>query len=370
MRTFLRAAATMVRGLARRKLADTAVVSPEDIVQETLLAVHLKRHTWRPQEPILPWLFTIARYKVVDCYRRKGQRVFVDVDDFAELLAAPETSEQSASARQLEEALVGLSEGQQRVVRAIAVEGRSITETAVDLRHEGDGRTCRVPPRACGDRDEVWKDRMKTDDLIATLSTDAQRPGLAPDRALALAVTLGAVIAAAMLFLTMGVRPDFMAAAGTIRFLFKFVVTLTVAASALALVRQSLYPENSKLNWPLLLAGPAVLAIGVIAELFALPPDAIAMSAQGKNALLCLTVVPALGITPLGLLVWALRRGAPTHPVFAGFCAGILAGGIAATFYAANCTDDSPLFVATWYPISIIGLGLVGSLLGARFARW
>lgn len=58
------------------------------------------------------------------------------------------------------------------------------------------------------------------------------------------------------------------------------------------------------------------------------------------------------------------------RPGFAGFSAGILAGGIAATLYAANCADDSPLFVATWYPIAIGALALLGVALGQRFARW
>jgi hypothetical protein len=50
--------------------------------------------------------------------------------------------------------------------------------------------------------------------------------------------------------------------------------------------------------------------------------------------------------------------------------AGLLAGGIAATFYAAHCTDDSPFFVATWYPIAIAMLTACGLVLGRRFCRW
>ena len=130
---FLRIAAGLVRGLARRKLAESGVVSPEDIVQETLLAIHTKRHTWRQAEPILPWLLTIARYKVVDVYRRKGSWVFVDVDDVAELLAAPDAPGGDASDRHLEHALAGLSDGQRRVVRSIGVDGRSISETASEF---------------------------------------------------------------------------------------------------------------------------------------------------------------------------------------------------------------------------------------------
>jgi hypothetical protein len=47
-----------------------------------------------------------------------------------------------------------------------------------------------------------------------------------------------------------------------------------------------------------------------------------------------------------------------------------VAGGIAATFYAAQCTDDSPLFVATWYTIAIAGLALIGAATADRFAHW
>jgi RNA polymerase sigma-70 factor (ECF subfamily) len=104
-----------------RKLVDIAI------------AIHTKRHTWRQAEPILPWLLTIARYKVVDAYRRKGSRVFIDIDDVAELLPSPDATSAEATDRHLERALSGLSDGQQRVVRSIGVHGRSISETASEL---------------------------------------------------------------------------------------------------------------------------------------------------------------------------------------------------------------------------------------------
>jgi hypothetical protein len=56
--------------------------------------------------------------------------------------------------------------------------------------------------------------------------------------------------------------------------------------------------------------------------------------------------------------------------VLAGAVAGLLAGGLAATFYAAHCFDDSPLFVATWYTIAIIILAALGALGGRFFVRW
>src|SRR5277367_6363609 len=58
----------------------------EDIVQDILFAVHLKRHTWDPNAPFAPWLFAIARNKLIDALRRRGRRIFVNIDDFAETL--------------------------------------------------------------------------------------------------------------------------------------------------------------------------------------------------------------------------------------------------------------------------------------------
>ncbi|HZC95311.1 MAG TPA: NrsF family protein, partial [Bradyrhizobium sp.] len=77
-----------------------------------------------------------------------------------------------------------------------------------------------------------------------------------------------------------------------------------------------------------------------------------------------------LAIGPLICLLAALRRGAPSNPGLAGAMAGLAAGGIAATFYAANCNDDSPLFVATWYPIAVLAVTLAGYFIGRRLLRW
>lgn len=212
---------------------------------------------------------------------------------------------------------------------------------------------------------------MKTEELIEGLVTDVQRRRWAPEPVLFLAVLASVLVASAMFAATIGPRADIATAMTAMRFVFKFAVTITVALSAFVLVRRSLYPDAST-HMPLavLLTGPALLAFGIAAELWSLDQAGWSMAATGKNSLLCLTVIPALGVIPLGLIIAALRRGAPTRPGIAGFCAGILAGGIAATLYAANCTDDSPLFVAIWYPIAIGALALLGAVLGHRFARW
>jgi RNA polymerase sigma-70 factor (ECF subfamily) len=128
---FLRRAAALVRAFAQRRTAQGGI-DAEDIVQETLLAIHLKRHTWRQDAPVKPWLFAIARYKLIDAYRRKGRRIEVDIGDFSETLPAQETEER-LSERDLERVLDTLAPGQRGVVESISVDGRSIGETATAL---------------------------------------------------------------------------------------------------------------------------------------------------------------------------------------------------------------------------------------------
>jgi RNA polymerase sigma-70 factor (ECF subfamily) len=127
---FLRRVAALVRGFAARRAID-GQPDPEDVVQETLLAIHLKRHTWQADRPVLPWVFGIARFKLVDALRRRGRRVEIDIDEIAESLAAPMV--EVANEREIGKALDALSPGQRSVVAAISVDGRSIAETATAL---------------------------------------------------------------------------------------------------------------------------------------------------------------------------------------------------------------------------------------------
>lgn len=212
---------------------------------------------------------------------------------------------------------------------------------------------------------------MKTEDLITRLSASPPAPAAPP------AAVLGWAMAAAMLFvgtavlLSLGLRPDFAAAAGTWRFDMKFVVTLTLSASAFFLLRSAIYPEGlARAPLWLVLAAPALLLGAVAYELIVLPASAWKAALIGTNWLHCLTLVPLFGLVPLGAALWALRRGATTRPVLTGFLAGLLAGGIGATFYAANCPDDSPLFVMTWYPVGILGLGVAGAIAARNVLRW
>lgn len=212
---------------------------------------------------------------------------------------------------------------------------------------------------------------MKTDDLITRLSADQPLPQRPAGQSLAIAAVLAIVCAAGVMLLTTGLRPDFMTALGTWRFDMKFVVTLTLASSAYFLLRRAIYPEGfARAPLWIILAAPALLVAAVGYELAVLPAAAWRSAQMGTNWLHCLVLVPAFGLLPLALMLWGIRQGAPTRPVLTGLLAGLLAGGLGAAAYAANCPDDLPLFVMTWYPAGILGLGAIGALAGRWVLRW
>jgi RNA polymerase sigma-70 factor (ECF subfamily) len=104
----------------------------EDIVQETLLAMHLKRDTWDAAQPIEPWLRAIARYKLIDHLRRRGHGEPVDIADYTDSLAVATTVDPAPSvdSRRL---LATLPERQRRIVVEISLEGRRAADVAVRL---------------------------------------------------------------------------------------------------------------------------------------------------------------------------------------------------------------------------------------------
>lgn len=132
--TLLRAVTPVLRAAARRGLARAGqpVDQAEDIVQDILLAVHLKRHTWDENAPFAPWLFAIARNKLIDALRRRGRRVFVNIDDFAEVIPG-ETAEEPLPSVDVAGQLKTLPARQRDVLQSIAVDSASIRETAAKL---------------------------------------------------------------------------------------------------------------------------------------------------------------------------------------------------------------------------------------------
>lgn len=99
----------------------------EDVVQDTLLAVHLKRHTWREDQPLAPWVRAIAGNKLIDNLRRRGRRVQISVDELEESAFAS-VDPSPTDGIDAERMLAALGPRQRQIVQSISIEGRSARE--------------------------------------------------------------------------------------------------------------------------------------------------------------------------------------------------------------------------------------------------
>ena len=86
----------------------------------------------------------------------------------------------------------------------------------------------------------------------------------------------------------------------------------------------------------------------------------------GNNSKVCMTAIPLMSLPLLAGALIGLRHGAPARPAVAGAIAGLVSAGLAATLYASHCTDDSPLFVATWYTLATALVAAIGALAGSK----
>lgn len=212
---------------------------------------------------------------------------------------------------------------------------------------------------------------MRTDRLIQALAIDHRIRADSFERRLAILLVPALVLAAAVFMLGLGPRKDLAIVATDLRILLKFVVTLALASAATVLVCRLARPGcATKVPMIALAAGPALLAIATLVELATVPSSAWAAKVTGTGLLVCLVSIPLLSLPILIAILIALRHGAPTRPVFAGAVAGLLAGGLGTALYAAYCPNDSALFGATWYTITIAGIAILGSIAGRRLLRW
>jgi hypothetical protein len=210
---------------------------------------------------------------------------------------------------------------------------------------------------------------MKTDGLIDALVADRAIPLMPPGRALALWLAPAVAVAGLLMLATLGIRPDIQAAAADWRFPLKIAVMVATLATGLWLVWVAAHPTGRP-ALAALAAAPLLLAGGMAAEIVAVPPGDWTARALGSNAAYCLISIPAFSAVPLAAALAALRAAAPANPTAAGALAGLAAGGIGGALYGLHCFDDSPLFVAIWYPLAIALVTAAGALIGRRVLRW
>ena len=212
---------------------------------------------------------------------------------------------------------------------------------------------------------------METDQLIRTLAADNAHRARPVGSVLALSLLLAAPVSIAIFLIELGIRPDVMTAMRNPFFDLKFAVTLALASAAIAVSLHLSRPEASLRGFGWLLLIPAgLLTAGIGGEMMMPQRPPMMTRLMGRNAWNCLTWIPLMSLPLLAAALLGLRHGAPTRPAVAGAIAGLLSAGLAATLYASHCTDDSPLFVATWYTIASALVTAVGALAGSRVLRF
>jgi hypothetical protein len=212
---------------------------------------------------------------------------------------------------------------------------------------------------------------MKTSHFIDSLVADAVPH--APSLISRFWVALGLAAVASVILFAIGIGPraDFVAATHTLRFDFKFVETLAPACPTALLCSRLMRPDAHAGTLGLFLPLPfLLLGLAGVSELLLVSPSLWEKKMIGVNSLKCLTLIPLLSIGPLAAMICAMRGGASRCPALSGAFAGAAAAGLAATLYASNCTDDSPLFVATWYPLATFVIVGVGAVSGRCLLRW
>ena len=213
---------------------------------------------------------------------------------------------------------------------------------------------------------------MKTHDLVVMLATGAGE--VAPNAArrhFAVALGCGALGAAVLMGILLGVRHDLGAAVLLPMFWVKFAfVACLAAASLLAVLRLS--RPGLRLAWvPGALAAP-VLAMWLLAAsvLMRADPSQRAKLLLGETWTSCPFLVALLSAPAFVALLWAMRTLAPTRLGLAGAATGGLSGAVGALVYCLHCPEMEAPFLGIWYLIGMLIPTAVGALLGPRLLRW
>ncbi|MET4259986.1 RNA polymerase sigma-70 factor (ECF subfamily) [Bradyrhizobium sp. S3.12.5] len=125
-----------LRAYYRGKLAriGRGTAEAEDLVQEAILAIHLKRHTYDPAEPLTPWVHAIARYKLIDFLRRtRASLANVPIDE-ADAIAGHDDNVDAESTLDIGRLMERLPKNMRCSIEAVKLDGLSIAEAAARCR--------------------------------------------------------------------------------------------------------------------------------------------------------------------------------------------------------------------------------------------
>jgi hypothetical protein len=206
-----------------------------------------------------------------------------------------------------------------------------------------------------------------TDDLIRSFASAAGTRRSASLQA-ALAVTGAASLACALLlvFSVIGIRQDFADMAVRMPFAFKLAYTgvLVVGASVVALYAAT--PGASATALYALVPAVILLALGIIFD----PTGFPILGRTNTAVLVCVGRILFVSLPAMILTFVFMRKGAPTHPRFAGAIIGMLSASLGALAYTLACQNDGTAFVATWYTAACTIMAFIGAVVGHRVLRW
>lgn len=213
---------------------------------------------------------------------------------------------------------------------------------------------------------------MKTDELITALSISVEPVNRRlVSRSVGIALAVGTVVALGLVFVGLGVRADVSTPRAVTFLVLKLAFALgSVGAASVYLTRLARPGGERRISLGLAAIPFAAIMLLAAISLGQAPSAHWDRMVMGDEWLECLLSIPIIAIVPFAVVIWAMRKAAPTDLVRAGAFSGLVAGGVSAIAYALHCTDDSLPFVALWYGGTIVLCTVVGAVLGPRLLRW
>ncbi|MFG1423154.1 NrsF family protein [Roseixanthobacter liquoris] len=213
---------------------------------------------------------------------------------------------------------------------------------------------------------------MKTDDLISMLGANVERVDRRQFvRTLSSAVVVGAIVALGAMLFTFGIRADLDEAGALTSLFLKLAFTMGILVPAsIYLIRLSRPGGERKTSIALMVLPFIAIMLLAAISLSSAPSSHWNKMITGDQWLECLLSIPTIAIVPFAVIIWAVRRTAPTDLVRTGALVGLIAGAVSATGYALHCMDDSLPFVALWYGGTIALCSFAGAKLGPWLLRW
>lgn len=212
---------------------------------------------------------------------------------------------------------------------------------------------------------------MKTDDFISMLATGAEPVSRSvPEQRFALAMLLSLPIAF-VIMLGFGIRPDLGEVLDKPMFWWKFAFPGAVAVISLLLLLRLTRPGMQVGRLPTGLTLTA-MAMGMLAMVVLVEADANQRAALvlGTTWQVCTVNIILVGAPVFVGSFWAIKGLAPTHLVWAGASAGLLAGAAGAVVYAIHCPELDAPFLFLWNGLGMFLPAALGAALGPRMLRW